>query len=75
MTNKGDTPMGDKESVLIVTDQRGFIIQAGKPECLTKKQAFDYARAGFTMKTITIGQYRKKKWKWIYDAPNKNQKP
>jgi hypothetical protein len=66
MTEDSSVKKDGKEPVLVVM-KGGYLVQAGKPECLTKKEALEYATGGYTMKTITIDKFRKTKWKWIYD--------
>lgn len=58
------------EPVLIVLDKEGYLVQAGDPKCLNKKDALRYAQSGYTMKTISIGEYRATKFNWIFDKPS-----
>lgn len=55
------------EPVLIVLDKEGYMVQAGDPKCMKKKDALDYVQSGYTLKTITIAEYRVAKFNWIYD--------
>lgn len=59
----------DKDPVLIILTKDNYLVRAGDPSCLTKKEALEYAQAGYTMKTITIEKFRKTPFKWIHDKP------
>lgn len=57
----------EKRPVLVVLAKGGWLVRAGDPSCVTKKEALGYVQSGYTMKTITIEKFRKTNWKWIYD--------
>lgn len=56
-----------KEPVLVVTTKVGKLVEAGRPDCFKTKQIADYAKEGYKIKTITIGQFRAKQWKWYWE--------
>lgn len=58
----------DKEPVLIVTTKKGLLVQAGEPKTFSKKTLSEYAKEGYQIKTITIKQFRAKKWKWHWET-------
>lgn len=58
----------DRRPVLIVTTKGGKLVEAGQPDCFTKKRICEYTQLGYKIKTITIAAYRKKNWIWNYET-------
>lgn len=58
------------EKVLIVVDpESDELIHAGQPETFDEKQLLHYALTGFTIKTITIDEFRGKGYKLYEKIP------
>lgn len=66
MNNESNAP------VLLVLTKGNYLVKAGDPACMTKKEALEYVQAGYTMKTITIKKYRATNFKWVYDKNPKD---
>jgi hypothetical protein len=66
MTNDKDIPK-DERPVLVVTDKADKLVHAGEPVGFTDELLGGYARQGYTIKTITIKEYREANYKWYWE--------
>lgn len=57
-----------KEPVLVVTNKKGRLVEAGHPETVNQKTLAKYAKEGYKIQTITITQFRSKEWKWHWEV-------
>ena len=57
----------DKEPVIVVLNKSHKLVHAGHPETFDKKTLAGYAMEGYQIKTITIKQYRSRKWTWHWE--------
>jgi hypothetical protein len=63
MSKETDAP------VLLILDREGFLVRAGKPPntLKEKREVGQYAIEGYTLKTITIEEYRRTNFKWFWE--------
>jgi hypothetical protein len=59
--------VNDDTPVLLIIDSDGYIIRAGHPSCISKKEAYNDIQAGYTMKTVKFSEYKAIDKKWIWD--------
>jgi hypothetical protein len=60
------------EKIVVILNPDGYLIDTGDPDSFTDKELGKYLIRGFTVKTMTIDEFRKANFTWDYDKPINN---
>lgn len=71
MSKQASFEVNEDTPVLMVFDPEGYIISAGHPSYLSKKEAFSYFQSGCTSKTVKFYEFKAMDKKWIWDKAQK----
>jgi hypothetical protein len=61
----------DEIPTMMITTPDNYLVLVGDPKTVSNKELADYAKKGYTIKTVPFKEYRTSNIKWIYDRPKK----